>query len=92
MIAGKFQVYGRVQGVGFRYFTWRQAQKLGVYGTVRNCLDGSVEVIAQGTPEAVAQLSTWLHQGPPSANVERVLQTDIDVRDYPDFRVLHSWD
>ena len=91
MIASKFQVYGRVQGVGFRYFTWRQAQKLGVYGTVRNCLDGSVEVIAQGTLEAIAQLSTWLHQGPPSANVERVLQSDIEVRDYPDFRVLHSW-
>ena len=42
----RFLVYGRVQGVGFRYFTWNEAQKIGVLGFVRNLWDGSVEVVA----------------------------------------------
>lgn len=66
------QIYGYVQGVSFRYYTLRQAQDLGLSGYVRNCYDGSVEVVAEGEREAVDKLLSWLHHGPPSAEVQRV--------------------
>jgi acylphosphatase len=43
-------VYGRVQGVAFRANTCHQARRLGLRGWVRNCSDGTVELIAQGEP------------------------------------------
>lgn len=46
MITKQFFIFGRVQGVGFRFFTLQQAGKLGLKGIVRNRIDGSVEVIA----------------------------------------------
>ena len=49
-------VTGLVQGVGFRYFTVTQARRLGVQGWVRNCRDGSVELEAQGSSDAVQAL------------------------------------
>ena len=49
-------VTGLVQGVGFRYFTVTQARRLGVQGWVRNCRDGSVELEAQGSSDAVLSL------------------------------------
>jgi acylphosphatase len=66
------RVYGLVQGVSFRYYTLQQAQSLDVTGWVRNMDDGSVEVVAEGENEAVQQLLSWLHHGPPSAEVENV--------------------
>ena len=66
------RVHGQVQGVSFRYYTLRRASGLGVCGFVRNHWDGSVEVVAEGGREAVDQLLSWLHSGPPSAYVERV--------------------
>ncbi|EIJ67143.1 acylphosphatase [Haemophilus parahaemolyticus HK385] len=54
MITKQFFVFGRVQGVGFRFFTLQQAGKLGLKGTVRNRIDGSVEVIAQGTEDQIS--------------------------------------
>ena len=66
------RVYGLVQGVSFRYYTLRKAQTLGLTGYVRNRWDGSVEVVAEGERAAVDQLLSWLHVGPPSADVERV--------------------
>lgn len=65
-------VRGLVQGVSFRYYTYRQAQRLGLGGYVRNRWDSSVEVVAEGEREAVEQLLSWLHRGPPSAQVESV--------------------
>lgn len=66
------RVHGLVQGVNFRYYTVRKAQALGLTGFVRNRWDGTVEVVAEGEREAVDQLLSWLHIGPPSAEVERV--------------------
>jgi len=65
-------IRGYVQGVSFRYYTLRQAQSLEMMGFVRNREDGSVEVVAEGTPEAAEELVEWLHRGPPSAQVEWV--------------------
>ena len=62
-------VHGRVQGVYFRAATRDQARQLGLSGWVRNCSDGSVEVLAEGQRTHLEQLITWCHGGPPGALV-----------------------
>ncbi|MET1051149.1 MAG: acylphosphatase [Mycetocola sp.] len=69
-------VSGRVQGVGFRYWTHREAERLGINGWVRNRADGTVEVELEGAPAAVAELVEWLGHGPSGAVVERVEVSD----------------
>lgn len=72
--AYKIQIYGSVQGVGFRFATRQQAQRLGITGYARNLPDGSVEVVACGETSPVTVLIDWLKAGGPvSARVERVL-------------------
>jgi acylphosphatase len=68
-------VYGRVQGVGFRWFVRDQARRLGVRGTVRNRDDGSVEVHASGAETTISKLRALLYDGPPGAAVERIEET-----------------
>ena len=72
MAAARFLVHGRVQGVGFRWFVWRHATRLGLRGLARNLRDGSVEVIADGPAAALAELEQVLARGPAAAQVERV--------------------
>ena len=71
-IARRFRVRGRVQGVSFRAATRREAQRLGVDGYAVNQADGSVEVVAEGEPAAVAQLADWLQHGPALARVDDI--------------------
>jgi acylphosphatase len=68
---------GRVQGVGFRYSTIHEARRLGVLGTVRNCPDGSVEVIAEGESEKLQRFLQWLRRGPSAAHVSELEVDDI---------------
>jgi acylphosphatase len=68
-------VHGRVQGVGFRFATFQEAQKLGVKGWVRNLPDGTVETVAEGERPTLEQFITYLHQGPWGAKVTKV---DVD--------------
>ena len=65
-------VTGTVQGVGFRFSTEGEADRIGLDGFVRNRPDGSVEVEAEGTPERVAELLAWLGTGPTGARVDGV--------------------
>ncbi|WP_432565557.1 acylphosphatase [Kineococcus sp. SYSU DK003] len=57
-------VTGRVQGVGFRWWTQRQAEDLGLAGTAENTSDGHVEVVAEGEREALRQLLSRLRADP----------------------------
>ena len=66
------RIYGRVQGVNFRYYTQKEAVTLGLTGWVANCFDRSVEVVAEGTKATLQKLLLFLHRGPPSARVDRV--------------------
>jgi acylphosphatase len=74
----RFLVMGKVQGVYFRHSARLEADRLKVCGLARNLPDGSVEVLAQGSPSAVEALHQWLHRGPAHARVEAVHQSDVD--------------
>lgn len=85
MICVRCLVQGRVQGVWFRAGAREQALRLGLTGEAVNLPDGRVEVIACGTPEAVAALRAWLRRGTPGARVERLDCRDLEPRSYPGF-------
>jgi acylphosphatase len=70
LVAFRAVVLGRVQGVGFRYSAAAVAAPLGIVGWARNRMDGSVELLAQGHPAALAQFEAWLGHGPRSARVD----------------------
>jgi acylphosphatase len=74
----KFRVEGRVQGVWFRESTRQEAGRLGLTGHAINCADGSVEVVACGDREMLDRLASWLHRGPPMAEVKSVVSSDFD--------------
>jgi acylphosphatase len=88
----RYLVFGRVQGVYFRHSTRSHALGLGLRGVVRNLPDGSVEVLAQGTPSSVEALHQWLHRGPELARVDVVREADLfeaaELQIPPGFEVL----
>ena len=70
-------VQGRVQGVGFRWFVWREAERLGLGGFARNLRDGTVEVVSQGPDAALDRLAQALRRGPPGSRVDALEQLDV---------------
>ena len=76
-ITRRFLITGKVQGVYFRHSTRLEAERLGVRGVARNLPDGSVEVIAQGTREAVESMREWLRRGPSGAKVAAVQEFEL---------------
>ena len=80
-----FTVHGRVQGVWFRESTRREAIQLGIAGHAINLPEGTVEVLAVGSPEALGVLETWLHSGPPMARVTKVDVAHTDVTEVTGF-------
>lgn len=73
-------VAGRVQHVGFRYWAFEQAERLGLTGTVENLPDGRVEVVFQGKAELVAEMKEKLKRGPTMAIVRQVIYYNERVR------------
>jgi len=71
-IARRYFISGRVQGVGFRYFTQAAASREGVHGWVANLSDGRVEAYADGEAEALERFERSLRHGPPGAHVHAV--------------------
>ena len=67
------KVIGRVQGVGFRYFTLEQAKSLGISGWVRNLSDGSVEISASGEEDILSRFVELVKKGPSFSRVAEVL-------------------
>ena len=72
MTAERVEIFGKVQGVGFRAFVTRCARAHGLRGWVRNRRDGSVEAFLIGDPGAVAAVVEQCRRGPPVAHVDRV--------------------
>ena len=85
--AYRYIVTGRVQGVGYRYFVLREAERLGVAGFTRNLSDGRVEVVAEGADEALGELETRLRRGPSFAAVEGVDRASIPPRGDAGFHI-----
>lgn len=75
VVARRYGVRGRVQGVGFRYFTQQAADAEGIHGWVRNTGDGHVVIEAEGEFEALMRFETRVRQGPPGARADAV---DVD--------------
>ena len=73
-------VSGRVQGVGFRYFTREIAEQYGITGWVRNCYNGDVEVEAQGQDNKLEQFLQELKEGPPMGIVRDMHQKEIRIK------------
>ena len=85
--ARRYYVSGRVQGVGFRYFTVRAAEALGVTGWTRNLADGRVEVHANGTAKQLDDLESRLRAGPPAADVRGFDVGDSGVIEATGFQI-----
>jgi acylphosphatase len=81
-------VRGRVQGVGFRWFVYREADRLSVGGFARNLPDGSVEVVSEGPEEALEVLETALQRGPAMARVDAVERLNVP----PELQVPKAFD
>jgi len=84
------KVYGRVQGVGYRYFVKEKAQSLDIFGYVKNLKDGSVEVLAQGREENLQKLIEELKKGPFLARVDKldiVFRKPLNI--FYNFRIEH---
>ena len=78
VLARRFLVRGRVQGVGFRWFAEREAHILQIAGWVRNNPDGSVEVLAMGTREQLSGMRSRLREGPRAARVDDVEESEAE--------------
>lgn len=78
-VARKFLIAGRVQGVGFRFFADRWATQLGICGYVKNLWDGNVEVYAIGDEASLEAFKRQLAEGPRSARVDAMDESDAPV-------------
>ena len=77
-VARRYILSGRVQGVGFRYFTQDAARCEGLHGHVTNQVDGTVEVRAEGEADALERFERKLRQGPSRSRVERVTIDEVE--------------
>jgi len=85
----RYLVSGRVQGVGFRWWTREQARRLNIAGTVRNRRDGSVEINAVGNPSELEHFERVLAAGPQGSEVTSVEGTPLDEeREFDTFRIV----
>ena len=75
----RWVIRGRVQGVGFRWFVMREAERLKLGGYVTNLPDGSVEVVSQGPETALETLESHLRRGPSHARVDEVERLQVPV-------------
>ena len=88
----RITINGRVQGVGYRYFAERCANQLGVSGYVKNCWNGTVEVYAVGDETSLEEFKRHLAEGPRSARVTGVAESDEPVNArYTRFVIEGGW-
>ena len=88
----EFKVEGRVQGVGFRYFTLRAAKALQIRGWVRNMPDGSVMVLAAADASRMAAFRERLRVGPPHGWVNQLSETPLPAaagQGFLDFNITY---
>jgi len=83
----RLNIYGKVQGVGFRYSALQKAHELGITGFVKNRSDGSVYIEAEAEPEILEQFIIWCKSGPTWSTIDDVIETGIPFSNYTDFSI-----
>lgn len=83
-------ISGRVQGVGYRAFTFRHAQALHLDGWVRNLRDGNVEAVVSGSQQDVGRLLAELRRGPLAARVDDIIISEYTGDFQQGFRQLST--
>lgn len=81
-------VKGRVQGVFFRAEAKENADKLGIKGWIKNHDDGNVEIMANGSDEAVEAFIAWCRNGPKRAQVTNVIVTPLHMEAFRSFEII----
>ncbi|MBN2238031.1 MAG: acylphosphatase [Bacteroidales bacterium] len=81
------QVFGRVQGVGFRYYTKKKAIECNVNGFVQNKADGSVYLEASGDEIDLETFVDWCRQGPTWARVLKTSVSELPTKDWNGFEI-----
>ncbi len=87
MKAIKGRVYGKVQGVGFRMYAYRQADRLGITGWIKNLSDGSVEFFCQASDVELSYFIDLLKRGNTSSVVENLEYHDSEITQSSSFLV-----
>jgi len=88
----KYEIFGRVQGVSFRFYTKKKADSLGVYGWVQNTTKGTVVGEAIGDGDAIKQLSDWLStQGPKSARIDNAIIEPLSDTDSTELKAMKDF-
>jgi len=82
------EIFGRVQGVGFRWWTKQEAEALRLSGWVRNRADGSVEAVISGPAAAVDKMLEKCRKGPAFARVDDIRGAPCDAPQSPGFKTL----
>jgi acylphosphatase len=80
-------ISGRVQGVGFRAFTRKEASSRGIKGWVKNLADGRVEIIIQGEREDIKDMIKRIKEGPSFARVDDIEISDEEIENFDRFEV-----
>ena len=83
-------ISGRVQGVGYRYFAAQKANEMGITGWVKNAVDGSVIVVAQGIEEEIETFIDYLYIGPTRSRVDQISKVKFNtLSDFNTFSVKY---
>lgn len=89
MKAFRINVRGKVQGVFYRASTLQKAKTLSLKGIVKNCIDGSVEIIAEGDFENVIELIEWCKKGPAGSIVTEVIFKETLSQNFTEFKIVY---
>lgn len=81
------KVYGKVQGVGFRFYTQKTARELGVVGFVKNERDGSVYIEAEAEADLMEVFINWVKKGPEWARVDDISLQEMPVQGFDGFEI-----
>ena len=83
----QIQVLGRVQGVGFRFYTNKRAQEFNIKGYVKNRSDGSVFIEAEGEDSVIKAFVSWCEKGPAWSRVSELKIAEIPFVGYDNFQI-----
>jgi acylphosphatase len=87
MICVRVRVSGRVQGVGYRYFTKGKALELGVKGWIRNLPGGGIEAVLEGERRSVGEMLSSMKSGPGGAMVSGMEIAELRCKGFPEFKI-----